>query len=215
MRTIQSFVKRSGRLTSSQSYALQNFADDFVVDFNQPFDNDNPIILEIGFGNGDSLLEMATREPENNFIGIEVYEAGVGRLINNANLAKLDNLKIIQDDAVEVLQKFPNDLLYGLQLYFPDPWHKKKHNKRRIVNQVFLDLIASKIQASGFVHMATDWQEYATQMLEELTKNQYFNNTCDGFAQKPQRRPTTKFERRGLKLNHDVWDIIFTKNENR
>lgn len=213
MRQIQSFVKRSGRLTTSQQNALNNLKDQYIIkniDFGI-FDNDNPIILEIGFGNGDSLFEMAQNEPEYNFIGIEVYEAGVGRLINNAHNTHLDNLKVINTDAVEVLKHTPDDIFNGFQLYFPDPWHKKRHNKRRIVNQEFLGLIAQKIKSSGFVHMATDWEEYAQQMLEELTISNSFVNTCDGFAEKPARRPTTKFEKRGLKLGHGVWDLIFKK----
>lgn len=213
MRKIQSFVKRSSRLTASQQNALTHFADDFIIQHitTNTWSNNNPIILEIGFGNGDSLFEMAQNEPEHNFIGIEVYEAGVGRLLNNSYNAKLTNIKIIQTDAVEILKTTPNDYFSGFQLYFPDPWHKKRHNKRRIVNQEFLDLIAKKIKSSGFVHIATDWGEYAQQMLEELNMHSGFVNTCDNFAIKPTRRPTTKFEKRGLKLGHGVWDLVFKK----
>jgi tRNA (guanine-N7-)-methyltransferase len=215
MRKIQSFVKRSGRLTISQQNALTNFASDFIIKeiTKSTFENDKPIILEIGFGNGDSLFEMAKNEPENNFIGIEVYEAGVGRLLNNASIEKLTNLKLLNTDAVEILQNTPDDYLSGFQLYFPDPWHKKRHNKRRIVNTEFLNLIAKKIKNDGFVHMATDWEEYAFEMLEELSKHNSFKNTTNEFSEKPIRRPTTKFERRGQKLGHGVWDLVFIKSE--
>lgn len=216
MRKIQSFVRRSGRLTTSQQHALNNLADDFIIHAitQDTFDNNNAVILEIGFGNGDSLLQMAQDEPEHNFIGIEVYEAGVGRLLNNANIHNLKNLKIINDDATEILQNTPDNYLSGLQLYFPDPWHKKKHNKRRIVTPEFLDLIALKMQKNGFVHMATDWQEYAIEMLEKLDNHQSFENSVSAtqkFSDKPSRRPTTKFEKRGERLGHGVWDLIFIK----
>lgn len=217
MRKIQSFVRRSGRLTPSQQNALTNLSANFTIQnlnsFEDIWQNNNPVILEIGFGNGDSLLDMALSESENNFIGIEVYEAGIGRLINNASIAGLTNLKIIQADAVEILEQMPDKFLSGLQLYFPDPWHKKKHNKRRIVSNDFLGLLATKMQDNSFVHMATDWEEYAQQMLETLDYHPSFSNTSQKFSQKPDRRPITKFEKRGKKLGHGVWDLIFIKNE--
>jgi tRNA (guanine-N7-)-methyltransferase len=215
MRKIQSFVKRSGRLTTSQHYALHNLTSNIIVNSitTATFENNNPVILEIGFGNGDSLLEMAIAEPEHNFIGIEVYEAGIGRLLNNIYNNNLTNLKIISGDAVEILQQTPDNYLQGLQLYFPDPWHKKRHHKRRIVNADFLTILAHKIQENGFIHMATDWEEYGLQMLEELEHSQYFQNTSQNFIPKPQRRPTTKFERRGQKLGHGVWDLLFIRND--
>ena len=210
MRTIQSFVKRSGRLTKSQQNALESYGDNFYIkNFDKIWNNNNPTILEVGFGNGDSLLTMAKNEPDNNFIGVEVYEAGVGRLLNNAQTINLTNLKVINDDVMVILEKIPNNFLSGFQLYFPDPWHKKKHHKRRIIRYDFLDILLSKLKNDAFVHMATDWEDYAVEMLEVLTKHQNLINTTINFSKKPARRPTTKFEQRGIKLGHQVWDLVF------
>ena len=173
----------------------------------------NNVTLEVGFGNGDSLLEMAIQNPNLNFLGIEVYEAGVGRLINEASKNKLTNLKIIKEDAVEVLNNnIPDDSISHFQLFFPDPWHKKRHHKRRIVQTSFLDLLTKKLKNNGIVHIATDWENYAEHIMETLESHSHFKN-CAGdhiYSERPEQRPLTKFENRGQKLGHGVWDIIFT-----
>ncbi len=221
LRKIQSFVRRSGRLTEGQKSGLNELWSEFGVDLPKGkinlesiFTKPQPIVLEIGFGNGDSLLEMAINTPNKNFLGIEVYEAGVGRLINEANKHQLTNLKIIKNDAVEVLKHHIEDNSFEtFQLFFPDPWHKKKHHKRRIVQTDFLDLISNKLQNGGTIHMATDWENYAQHMMETLEKHPHFKNTLSAhnYSVRPEHRPMTKFERRGERLGHGVWDLIFTK----
>ena len=223
VRKIQSFVRRSGRLTLGQKTGLTELWPTFgidvptgLIDLPDLFKKCQPITLEIGFGNGDSLLEMAIHTPEKNFLGIEVYEAGVGRLINEAHKHKLTNLKIIKEDAVEVLKHhIKDDSLDTFQLFFPDPWHKKKHHKRRIVQSEFLDLISQKLINGGSVHLATDWQHYAEQMMETLESHAHFKNTLGGhiYSSRPEHRPITKFERRGERLGHGVWDLIFTNEK--
>ena len=220
LRKIQSFVRRSGRISKAQSIGLNELWHDYGVDlnekkldFNKLFLSKNNVTLEVGFGNGDSLLEMAIDQPNQNFLGIEVYEAGVGRLINEANKNKLSNLKIIKDDAVEVLtNNILDNSISHFQLFFPDPWHKKKHHKRRIVQVSFLDLLSKKLKKDGVVHIATDWENYAEHIMELLESHSHFKN-CAGdhmYSLRPKNRPLTKFENRGQKLGHGVWDIIFT-----
>ena len=220
LRKIQSFVRRSGRISKAQSIGLNELWHDYGVDlnekkldFNKLYLSKNNVTLEVGFGNGDSLLEMAIDQPNQNFLGIEVYEAGVGRLINEANKNKLSNLKIIKDDAVEVLtNNILDNSISHFQLFFPDPWHKKKHHKRRIVQISFLDLLSNKLKKDGIVHIATDWENYAEHIMELLESHSHFKN-CAGdhmYSLRPKNRPLTKFENRGQKLGHGVWDIIFT-----
>jgi len=224
IRKIQSFVKRSGRLTEGQKYGFNDLWPEYgidpivdkIIDFDTLFEKQQDVILEIGFGNGDSLLQMAINEPERNFLGIEVYEAGVGRLINEAHKNELTNLKVIKEDAVEVLKNnIANNSLAGFQLYFADPWHKKKHHKRRIVQNEFMDMMSNKLINNGFVHMATDWEHYAQQMMETLESHAHFKNTLSAhkYLPRPERRPITKFERRGERLGHGVWDLIFTNEK--
>ena len=227
MRKIQSFVRRSGRLTVGQKLGLGVFWADYGVDIDVQingnrldlgaiFANSQPIILEIGFGNGDSLLQMAINQPETNFLGIEVYQAGVGRLVNQAHKHQLGNLKIINADALEVLKNNINsDSFKGVQLFFPDPWHKKKHHKRRIVQSDFLDLISNKLINGGALHIATDWQHYAQQMMATLENHPHFKNTVSAhnYSLRPEYRAITKFEKRGVKLGHGVWDLIFTNEK--
>ena len=220
LRKIQSFVRRSGRISKAQSIGLNELWHDYGVDlnekkldFNKLFLSKNNVTLEVGFGNGDSLLEMAIDQPNQNFLGVEVYEAGVGRLINEANKNKLSNLKIIKDDAVEVLtNNILDNSISHFQLFFPDPWHKKKHHKRRIVQISFLDLLSKKLKKDSVVHIATDWENYAEHIMELLELHSHFKN-CAGdhmYSLRPKNRPLTKFENRGQKLGHGVWDIIFT-----
>ena len=220
LRKIRSFVRRSGRLSKAQAIGLNELWDDYginpngkLLNLNKLFLSPNNVTLEVGFGNGDSLLEMAIQNPKLNFLGIEVYEAGVGRLINEASKNKLTNLKVIKDDAVEVLNNnIPDDSISHFQLFFPDPWHKKRHHKRRIVQTSFLDLLAKKLKNNGVVHIATDWENYAEHIMETLESHSHFKN-CAGdhiYSERPEQRPLTKFENRGQKLGHSVWDIIFT-----
>ena len=222
-RKIQSFVRRSGRLSNAQAIALKELWSDYGVtlsvdqlNFGELFLNSHDVTLEIGFGNGDSLLEMAIHQPKQNFLGIEVYDAGVGRLINEANKNQLSNLKIIKEDAVEVLQNhIADDSLSKFQLFFPDPWHKKRHHKRRIIQTSFLDILTKKLKTDGIVHIATDWKDYAEHIMKTLESHQHFKNTLGGhiYSPRPKHRPLTKFENRGQKLGHGVWDIIFTNSK--
>ena len=223
LRKIQSFVKRSGRLSKAQAFALNELWPDYGVslrddqiNFGELFMNSHDVTLEIGFGNGDSLLEMAIQQPKQNFLGIEVYEAGVGRLINEAKKNQLSNLKIIKEDAVEVLQNYiPDDSLSKFQLFFPDPWHKKKHHKRRIIQTSFLDILTIKLKTDGIVHIVTDWKDYAEHIMEAMESHQHFKNTLGDhiYSPRPKYRPLTKFENRGQKLGHGVWDIVFTNSK--
>ena len=219
LRKIQSFVKRSGRLSKAQSTGLNELWGDYgvninekILNFDELFLNKNDITLEVGFGNGDSLLEMAIQQPDQNFLGIEVYEAGVGRLINEASKNNLSNLKIIKEDAVEILtNNISDNSLSCFQLFFPDPWHKKKHHKRRIVQTSFLDRLSKKLKNNGIAHIATDWENYAEHIMDTLESHPHFKN-CAGdhiYSVRPKNRPLTKFENRGQKLGHGVWDIIF------
>lgn len=220
-RTIKSYVVRSGRMTPGQEKAFAESwsrygveANGQILDFEQLFGRQAPVILEIGFGMGDSLIEMASRYPENNYLGIEVHKPGVGRLLGNISERALTNLMVMQFDAVEVLKKqIPDAALSAVYLFFPDPWHKKRHHKRRIVQDDFVQLIKQKLANQGHFHMATDWEHYACQMLETMKKAQGFKNTArDGeYIPRPDYRPITKFERRGERLGHGVWDIMFEK----
>ncbi len=219
-KAIRSFVIRAGRMTDGQKAAFRGCWPKFGLSlFDGPlsacevFGNENPLVVEVGFGMGDSLLQMAKASPDTNFIGIEVHPPGVGRLINGANEEQLTNLKVFMADAVDVLEDcIADNSLHRFQLYFPDPWHKKKHNKRRIVQADFVALVVRKLQPGGVIHMATDWQEYAEQMLEVLNENEAISNQVESYANRPSFRPVTKFERRGEGLGHGVWDLMFTKN---
>lgn len=221
-RRIKSFVLRQGRLTKAQQNALDNYWQDYGVDYSKSllnlealFGRASPVTLEIGFGDGDSLLEQACKYPESNFLGIEVHRPGVGHLLNCIHQENISNLRVIRHDAVEVLAKqIPDNSLDCIQLFFPDPWHKKKHNKRRILQSSFINTAYKKLKAGGTFHMATDWQHYAEHMLKEMESAEGFsNNAGEGnFSTDNRTRPQTKFERRGLKLGHEVWDLVYTKH---
>lgn len=218
-KSIRSFVIRAGRMTEGQrsafdehwaTYGLSLF--DGLLDPVKAFGNGQPLVLEVGFGMGDSLLAMAQAEPHLNFIGIEVHPPGVGRLINNAAKENVTNLRVYMADAKDVLTDcIAESSIARFQLYFPDPWHKKKHHKRRIVQPEFVALVASKLGKGGLLHMATDWQNYAEQMLEVLSAEPSLRNTANDFAPRPEFRPKTKFEARGERLGHGVWDLLFEK----
>ncbi len=220
-RSIKSYVVRSGRMTPGQEKAYQDnwsqygvAADGRILDFLPLFGRDAPVILEIGFGMGDSLLTMAMQHPENNYLGIEVHKPGVGRLLGNIKKQALTNLKVVKFDAIEVLTKqIADESLTAIYLFFPDPWHKTRHHKRRIVQDDFIQLVRQKLLPGGQFHMATDWGDYAQHMLEHMQRAEGFKNMSrDGtYIPRPDYRPVTKFERRGERLGHGVWDILFTK----
>ena len=220
-RRIRSFVKRSGRMTAGQQAAYDQFwpekgllLADGMMDYQHVFGRTGEVILEIGFGMGQSLVQMAKAAPEKNFIGIEVHEPGVGKLLHSMQEENVDNIRIYCADAVEVLKAcIPDDSLSRVQIYFPDPWHKKKHNKRRLIDSEFVNNLSVKIKANGVMHLATDWEDYAEQMMEVMTRSTDFDNMGDdyAFSDRPDFRPITKFERRGERLGHGVWDLLFKK----
>jgi len=220
MRPIRSFVLRQGRLTRGQEQALRELwpvygieRSDAVLNLQDLFANDAPVTLEIGFGDGMSLAEMAKASPHINFIGIEVHQPGVGRLLHLIQEYELDNIRVMDDDAVEILkQRIPPGSLERVQLFFPDPWHKKRHNKRRIVQADFVSLVASRLRPGGVFHLATDWEPYAEHMAGVMESHKEFVSLSGApFSVKPESRPTTKFERRGLRLGHGVWDLLYEK----
>ena len=221
IRKIRSFVKREGRLTNAQARALEehwpamglNHADG-IIDAKAIFNNDNPVVLEIGFGMGKSLVEMAKNSPELNYIGIEVHKPGVGACIALAEEQGVENLKVYEHDAIEILADCIADgSLTTVQLFFPDPWHKKKHHKRRIVQVDFVESIRQKLKVGGVFHMATDWENYAECMLEDMISASGFENLSSNndYVPRPDNRPLTKFENRGQRLGHGVWDLQFKR----
>ncbi len=221
-RRIRSYVLRDGRLTAGQQNAFNKQWPAMGIEFqSEPLDfatifgNTNPVKLEIGFGNGESLVQMAAADPECNYLGIEVHRPGVGHLLIKAGELELSNLRVMRHDAIEVLDHcIKAQSLAGLFLFFPDPWHKKRHNKRRILNPAFIERLAKVIQPGGFFHAATDWQEYAEQMMEVLSSaDDLFSNTANKgqYVARPNYRPLTKFEQRGKRLGHGVWDLIFLR----
>ncbi len=216
---IRSFVTRAGRLSTAQAKAIESLGPQFCIpyaktllDFDQAFGRSAPTILEIGFGMGDTTAKIAAGMPDKNFIGVEVHTPGVGSLLKLINEQNLNNLRIIQHDAFEVVTNMiaPNSLA-GVHVFFPDPWHKARHNKRRLIQAPFVKLLVSRLMPGGYLHCATDWQEYAEQMLEVLGAEPALQNSAEGYAPRPQYRPVTKFENRGLRLGHGVWDLVFTK----
>ncbi|HEY4319204.1 MAG TPA: tRNA (guanosine(46)-N7)-methyltransferase TrmB [Herbaspirillum sp.] len=218
-RRIRSFVTRAGRLSVAQARAIEALSPRFCVpykkellDFNACFERAAPTILEIGFGMGDSTASIAAAMPDRNFIGVEVHTPGIGSLLKLIGEQRLENLRIIQHDAVEVLtHMIAPDSLAGVHVFFPDPWHKARHNKRRLIQSPLVALLASRLAPGGYLHCATDWEDYAAQMLEVLGAEPSLRNTADGYAPRPSYRPVTKFENRGLRLGHGVWDLVFEK----
>ena len=219
-RPIRSFVLRQGRLTHGQQRALDELMPVFGVPYAPALLNlddvfgraDSLKILEIGFGMGDSTAKIAQAQPERDFLGVEVHAPGVGSLLKQIGELELKNLRIIQHDAVEVLKHMIADAsLDGVHIFFPDPWHKKRHHKRRLIQAEFVRLLCSKLKAGAYIHVATDWQEYAEWVLEVLQQQPLLENTAQDYAPKPDYRPLTKFENRGIKLGHGVWDLIFRR----
>ena len=218
-RSIRSYVVRAGRMGPGQVRALAELSPRFVLPFDASpcnfaaaFGRDVPRVLEIGFGMGDATAQIAQAWPGTDFIGIEVHAPGVGALLKRIAELGLANLRLIQHDAVEVLQHMVAPAsLAGVHVFFPDPWHKKKHNKRRLIQPEFVRLLVSRLHAGAYLHCATDWQPYAEQMLEVLSAEPALRNTCAGYAPRPDHRPLTKFENRGLQLGHGVWDLLFER----
>lgn len=223
MRAVRSFVLRAGRMTEGQQRGLDEAWPELglevaagMIDPAALFGREAPLVLEIGFGMGDSLLQMARQMPEKNYIGIEVHRPGVGRLLNNVRTEGLTNIRVYAEDAVEVLaQCIPDGSLDGLQLFFPDPWHKKKHKKRRILQAAFAQTVRSKLKVGGQFHMATDWENYAEHMMEVMSAADGYRNSAGAgeFSPQPDFRPVTKFQNRGEKLGHGVWDLIFERTD--
>ncbi|MCW8955473.1 MAG: tRNA (guanosine(46)-N7)-methyltransferase TrmB [Gammaproteobacteria bacterium] len=221
IRSIRSFVKREGRLTAGQQKALDSQWPQYgigysetVLDFDALFQRNAPRVLEIGFGNGDSLWQMAQANPDKDYLGIEVHRPGVGHLLHLIETSGISNLRVSNHDAVEVLKhQIPDASLDRLQLFFPDPWHKKKHHKRRIVRDDFVEMVANKLKPGGIFHLATDWEHYAEHMLRVLSQCGLFENLSanNSFVERPDERPLTKFEQRGHRLGHGVWDLLFKK----
>ena len=221
IRRIRSFVKREGRLTEGQERALNDLfplygleLQDTPVNLADVFQRSASTILEIGFGNGTSLSEMAEKNPEQNYIGIEVHRPGVGNLLLQIEKLGLNNLRVMNEDAVDVLNKMiANESLDDVYLFFADPWHKTRHHKRRIVQEEFVQLLRKKLKVNGVFHMATDWEPYAKHMMHVMSASEGYENTAgkDQYLPRPDYRPLTKFEQRGQRLGHGVWDLIFKK----
>ncbi|MCR5537052.1 MAG: tRNA (guanosine(46)-N7)-methyltransferase TrmB [Succinivibrio sp.] len=218
---IKSYVIRQGRITDSQLAALETLGPKYLLELGaEPFDlealfpHSAPVVLEIGFGMGKSFIEMALNNPESNFLGIEVHPPGVGACLKLIESHQLTNVKLIRCDAIEVLkQGIMPESLQVVQVFFPDPWPKKRHHKRRLINPEFISLIYPLLKQGGHVRLATDWEEYAQQMLEVMSQAQGFANTAadGGFIPRPDWRPLTKFETRGTTLGHGIWDLDFVK----
>lgn len=220
-RKIKSYVLRAGRVSNRQQQGLDLWLKHYELprdtghwNLNDAFKRDADTIVEIGFGMGTSLLKMALTHPELNYIGIEVHKAGVGSLAADLHDHQLTNVRLVAHDAVEILQQqIEDNSLAGIQIFFPDPWHKKRHHKRRLIQAEFIHLLAKKIKVGGFIHCATDWQEYAEHIMAVLSAEPLLINQQQdgGYAPKPDSRPLTKFELRGERLGHGVWDLIFIK----
>ena len=220
-RGIRSFVCRSGRMTDGQAQAYQRLWPIYgilpqaeLLDFGRLYGNAQPVVLEIGFGMGQSLANMAMTHPDLNYLGVEVHKPGVGSLLAEIAAHELTNIRVVHGDAVALLEKYiPNESLAGVQIFFPDPWHKTRHHKRRLIQAEFIQLLHQKLHLGGFIHLATDWRDYAVHMQRVFAANNGFVNQGgeDGFMPNRLDRPATKFERRGELLGHGVWDLYYKK----
>lgn len=218
---LKSFVLRQGKITIGQSRAIEELLPQYgikysseLTDLNSHFGRDNPKIIEIGFGMGMATWQIAQNNPSNDYLGIEVHSPGVGSVLMQMKQNDIQNLRIIQHDAVEVLQNMINDnSISGFHIYFPDPWPKKRHHKRRIIQHEFVELLIKKLTPGGYLHLATDWQDYAIWMLDILSANKNITNCSanNTYIERPNFRPLTKFEQRGINLGHQVWDLMFKK----
>jgi tRNA (guanine-N7-)-methyltransferase len=233
-RRIKSFVMRAGRTTQGQQRAIDELGPKFLIPYTSELlrwesvfstsDSVRPKILEIGFGMGETTAHIAKLRNSDDFLALEVHEPGVGALLKKIGEEQIENIRIIRHDAVDVLENMiADDVLDGVHIFFPDPWHKKKHNKRRLIQPEFISKLCKKLKAGSYIHLATDWEEYAQQMLAVLSSESQLQNTATsqetlvdgkvvlGYAQRPSYRPITKFENRGLKLGHGVWNLVFLK----
>ena len=218
-RHIRSFVLRQGRVTPAQQRAHETLMPRFGIpysahqlDLAQVFGRDSPTILEIGFGMGETTAAIALAHPDTDYLAIEVHTPGVGSLLKLIEARHIGNIRIIQHDAVEVLRDMLGEAtLDGAHIFFPDPWHKTRHHKRRLIQAPLITQLAHKLKPGGYIHVATDWAEYAEQILEVLTAEPLLENTAMAYAPRPSHRPLTKFEQRGLRLGHEVWDLVFRR----
>ena len=219
-RSIKSFVLRQGHMTAAQQKAIDDnwtrVGVDYInqfINLNQIFERENPKILEIGFGMGTATAQIAQKLPEKDFLAIDVHGPGVGNLCKLISEQQLTNSRVMRHDAVEVVENMLSDnSLDGIHIFFPDPWHKKRHNKRRLIQIPFIEKLLPKLKQGGYIHLATDWEEYAVQMLEVLSSfPKQLANTATDYAPTPNYRPETKFEARGKRLGHGVWDLVFIK----
>ncbi|MEX8193754.1 tRNA (guanosine(46)-N7)-methyltransferase TrmB [Comamonas guangdongensis] len=218
-KTIKSYVRRAGRTTTGQAKAFEELGPRFLLRYQKAeldaaaaFGRTAPLILEIGFGMGEATAHIARVRPDDNFLCCEVHEPGVGALLKRIGEQEIENIRILQHDAVEVIDNMlPEASLDGVHIFFPDPWHKKKHNKRRLIQSPLIAKLAARIKPGGYIHCATDWEPYAQQMLEVLSAEPLLHNSAEGYAPKPDYRPLTKFENRGLRLGHGVWDLVFRR----
>ena len=218
-RAIRSFVLRQGHLSAAQQRAMDEGMPKWgiayqpsVINLEQAFGRQAPKVLEIGFGMGGATADIAAANPDIDYLGVEVHSPGVGNLCKLIAEKELSNLRIIRHDAVEVLDNMLADgSLDGVHIFFPDPWHKKRHNKRRLIQAPLVEKLVKKLKPGGYLHAATDWEDYAIQIMEVFSANNDLANSADGYAPRPDYRPLTKFEARGIKLGHGVWDIIFRR----
>lgn len=219
-RRIRSFVRRSGRMSKGQQYALENYRklysvelSDSNLDFEQLFQNRKPVIIEIGFGMGHATIELAGKFPDYNFLGIEVHLPGIGKVLDEIHSHQINNLQVIQADAVEVLdQMIPNNSVAGFHIFFPDPWPKKKHHKRRLIQPEFVHKLAHKLKQGGYIYAVTDWEEYAEQMVEVLSCEKLLHNPNGGFAEPIEWRPKTSFQRKGEAKQHLIREVWVVKD---
>ncbi|WP_137917724.1 tRNA (guanosine(46)-N7)-methyltransferase TrmB [Hydrogenophaga sp. 2FB] len=223
LREIKSYVLRTGRVGPGQARAFEQFGPRFLLNYapdafdaTAAFGRAGPLVMEIGFGMGSATAHIAGLRPQDNFLCCEVHEPGVGALLKLVGEQGLENIRILRHDAVEVLDHMLGEAsLDGVHIFFPDPWHKSRHHKRRLIQGPFVNRLARHLKPGGYLHLATDWEPYAQQMLEVLNAEPLLQNTAaaggDGFVPKPDYRPLTKFENRGLKLGHGVWDLVFRR----
>jgi tRNA (guanine-N7-)-methyltransferase len=219
LRKIRSYVRREGRITPGQQQALTQHWEHWGIDFSgnkidwiKEFGRDAPLVLDIGFGNGESVVALAQAHPEWNIVAIEVYRPGIGQLLQQVVALQLTNVRVIFHDAVEVLQTaIAPDSLTRIQIFFSDPWPKKRHNKRRLIQAEFVQLMVERLQTNAEIVLATDWQDYAEQMLQVLSQQALLRNTAEHYAPREVLRPLTKFELRGQRIGHEVWDLKFSK----
>jgi tRNA (guanine-N7-)-methyltransferase len=220
-RPIRSFVLRQGRLSNAQRRAHETLMPKYGIPYSGKrleldpvFGRSAPKFLEIGFGMGETTALIAQAHPQNDYLAVEVHTPGVGSLLKQVEELELTNIRIIQHDVVEVLQHaLPPECLNGVHIFFPDPWPKARHHKRRLIQAEFVALLCSRLKPGGYIHVATDWEDYAEQILKVLSGEPHLTNTAVGYAPRPEYRPMTKFEQRGLRLGHGVWDVIFRKKQ--